>query len=56
VANSSLRSFQGAIEAGRVLLMVDVPFARTEEIRELVASHHPEAEWGGIAPQIPAFP
>jgi hypothetical protein len=56
VANSSLRSFQSAIEAGRVLLMVDVPFARTEEIRELVASHHPEAEWGGIAPQIPAFP
>jgi hypothetical protein len=56
VANSSLRPFHDAIEAGRILLMVDVPFARVEEVRELVASHHPEAEWGGVAPQIPAFP
>jgi hypothetical protein len=56
VPNSSLRSFQEAIEAGKVLLMVDVPFTRVDEIRELVASQHPEAEWGGIAPQIPAFP
>ncbi|MPZ45222.1 MAG: DUF1269 domain-containing protein [Betaproteobacteria bacterium] len=56
VPNSSLRSFQDAIEAGKVLLMVDVPFARVEQVHELVASHHPEAEWGGVAPQIPAFP
>jgi hypothetical protein len=56
VANSSLRPFHDAIEAGKVLLMVDVPFARVEQVRELVASHHPEAEWGGVAPQIPAFP
>jgi len=56
VPNTSLRDFQGAIEAGKVLLMVDVPFRRVEEIRELVASHHPEAQWGGVAPQVPAFP
>ena len=56
VPNSALRAFQDAIEAGKVLLMVDVPFTRVEEIRERVASHHPEAEWGGVAPQIPAFP
>jgi hypothetical protein len=54
--NSSLRDFQGAIETGKVLLMIDVPFTRIDEIRELVASHHPEAEWGGLAPQVPAFP
>ena len=36
--------------------MIDVPFTRIDEIRELVASHHPEAEWGGLAPQVPAFP
>jgi hypothetical protein len=56
VANSALRPFHGAIEAGKVLLMVDVPFAHVEQVRELVAGDHPEAEWGGVAPQIPAFP
>jgi hypothetical protein len=54
--NSSLRSFQGALDAGKILLMVDVPFGRVEQVRDLVASQHPEAEWGGVAPQIPAFP
>ena len=54
--NSSLRDFHDAIESGKVLLMIDVPFTRIDEIRELVASHHPEAEWGGLAPQVPAFP
>jgi hypothetical protein len=56
VPNSALRAFQSGMESGKVLLMVDVPFRRVEEIRVLVASHHPEAEWGGVAPQIPAFP
>jgi hypothetical protein len=56
VPNSALREFQREIESGKVLLMVDVPFARVEEVREMVAAQHPEAVWGGIAPQIPAFP
>ena len=56
VPNSALRAFQGGMESGKVLLMVDVPFRRVDEIRELIATHHPEAEWGGVAPQIPAFP
>lgn len=56
VPNSALRAFQRGMESGKVLLMVDVPFRRVDEIYELVASHHPEAEWGGVAPQIPAFP
>lgn len=54
--NSALRAFQSGMESGRVLLMVDVPFRRVDEIHELVASHHPEAEWGGVSPQVPAFP
>lgn len=56
VPNTSLRDFQAAIDAGKMLLMVDVPYSRVDEIRELVASHHPEAEWGGMAPEVPAFP
>ena len=53
--NSALREFQSEIEAGSVLLMVDVPYARVEQMRAQVASRHPEAVWGGLAPQIPAF-
>ena len=56
VPNSDLRAFQPEIERGKVLLIIDVPFRRVDEIRELVSSHHPDAEWGGVAPQTPAFP
>jgi hypothetical protein len=41
--NSRLKQFQADIEAGRVLMMVDVPFRRVAEITELVVSRHPEA-------------
>jgi hypothetical protein len=43
VPNSRLKQFQADLEAGRVLLMVDVPSRRVDEISELVASRHPEA-------------
>jgi hypothetical protein len=56
VPNSALAAFREGMERGKVLLMVDVPFTRVDEIHERVASHHPNAEWGGVAPQIPAFP
>jgi len=56
VPNSRLRTFESAIEAGRILMMVDVPSGRVDEIRKLVASHHPEAMDSGVEPAIPAFP
>jgi hypothetical protein len=56
VPNSRLRVFHSAVEAGAVLLMVDVPFARAEEIQVLVKARHPEAVPGGTEPTIPAFP
>ena len=43
VPNSRLRQFQAEIEAGRVLMMVDVPRDRVADITELVLSRHPEA-------------
>lgn len=43
VPNSRLKQFQADIDAGRVLMMVDVPFRRVGEITELVVSRHPEA-------------
>ena len=43
VPNSRLKQFQADLEAGRVLLMVDVPSRRVDEISDLVVSRHPEA-------------
>lgn len=54
--NSRLKGFQQAIDAGRILLMVDVPYRRVAEIRRLIESHHPEAHAGGEDTHIPAFP
>jgi hypothetical protein len=49
VPNSRLKQFHADLEAGRVLMMVDVPFRRVAEISELVASRHPEAVARGEA-------
>lgn len=56
VPNSKLRAFHPDIEQGKVLMMVDVPMQRVQEISELVARRHPEAVSGGFEPTIPAFP
>lgn len=51
-----LRRFEGAIEQGQLLLMVDVPRSRVEEIEARLESLHPEAHLEGVEPNIPAFP
>lgn len=56
VPNSRLAAFQRDIERERILMMVDVPFARSQEIADLVRRRHPEAASGGTEPTIPAFP
>lgn len=54
--NSRLARFGRDIEAGRILLMVDVPGTRVAEIQELVAQRHPESIGHGMEPTVPAFP
>jgi hypothetical protein len=54
--NSKLRPFEADIEAGRILLMVDVPVSRVEEIEALLTQRHPGAVDRGIEPSMPAFP
>jgi hypothetical protein len=54
--NSKLRHFESAIEEGQLLLIVDVPKGRIEEITQLVRRHHPEAGERGSEPTMPAFP
>ena len=56
VPNTQIQKFEDAIEKGEVLMMVDVPKERVEEIEALVQQHHPEADIGGTEPHIPAFP
>jgi hypothetical protein len=56
VPNSRLKAFEKDIEAGRILLILDVPAARRDEVRAIIARTHPEATDGGTEPTIPAFP
>ncbi|KDP83515.1 DUF1269 domain-containing protein [Cupriavidus basilensis] len=54
--NSRHKTFEKDIEEGKILLMVDVPRGRVEEIEALLQQSHPEARFAGMDPAIPAFP
>lgn len=56
VPNSKLRHFQSEIDAGKVLLMVDVPYRDVEDIKEVVLRRHPEAVPAGQVRPYPVFP
>ncbi len=56
VPNSRLRPFEADIEAGKILLMVDVRPGRVAEVRDLVHRRHPEATGGKMEETLPAFP
>jgi len=51
-----LKRFQPAIDAGQLLLIVDVPRSRVDEIEARLQSLHPEAHFEGEEPNVPAFP
>jgi hypothetical protein len=54
--NTRLTRFQEAIRAGQILMIVDLPRDRVDEIEALVKSHHPDAGIEGIDPAVPMFP
>lgn len=54
--NRELKKFEDAIRRGLVLMLVDVPKARVEEIEKLIRRKHPKVEFGGTEPHVPAFP
>ena len=56
VGNTRLKGFQDAIERGELLVIVDVPRTRVEEITERIRKAHPEAEPEGTDPRVPPFP
>ena len=56
VPNSRLKAFEHDIEEGKILLMLDVPSGRYEDLRQVIARTHPEAADRGSEPTVPAFP
>ncbi|MFW2372237.1 MAG: DUF1269 domain-containing protein [Gammaproteobacteria bacterium] len=55
VRNSRLKNFESAIADGKVLLMVDVPNQRIDDISSKIESYK-QAQNEGSEPSIPAFP
>jgi uncharacterized membrane protein YeaQ/YmgE (transglycosylase-associated protein family) len=54
--NTRLRRFDKLLRKGRILLMVDIPKERIDEITNLILNHHENARQFGEEPSIPAFP
>jgi hypothetical protein len=54
--NSQLSQFEDEIDQGRILLIVDVPRDRVDEVRTLIGRTHPEANPRGFEPAFPVFP
>lgn len=56
IENTNVKQFQSSIESGQILVLVDVAKSRVEEIEKMVKEHHPDADFEGTEPTIPAFP
>ncbi len=59
IPSEEVRKYEQAVEQGQLLMLVDVPKQRGEEIRRLIQKHHPEAdirEAEYIPPPLPEMP
>ena len=56
VANSHVMKFESSIQAGEILMLVDVQKDSVEMIQSSIRKHHPEVDFEGTEPTIPAFP
>ena len=56
VENTHIKQFESAIQAGQILVLVDVPKDRVDDIQSSVKKHHSDADFEGTEPTIPAFP
>jgi hypothetical protein len=56
VPNTQLKGFEQELQDGKILLMLDVPSGRYDEVRQIIARTHPEAADRGNEPTVPAFP
>lgn len=53
VGNSRVKKYEDAIERGQLLVMVDIPKERIDEMSQLITKHHPTAQFEGIEPLLP---
>lgn len=53
VGNSKVKQYADAIEAGALLVMLDIPKERIEAMSQLITKHHPSAQFEGIEPILP---
>ena len=56
IGNRRTKEFEDAIDAGKFLILVDVPTNRLEEIEVRIKQHIPQAKIEGTEPRIPVFP
>jgi hypothetical protein len=56
VDSPRLQRYRGAVDDGRLLLILDVPFERAARIEALLAEVDPTLQPQGAEPTIPAFP
>jgi hypothetical protein len=56
VSSTRLKDFEDAVERGELLVLVDVPFARVDDVSERVKKHCPGAILEGSEPTVPPFP
>ncbi|WP_295623375.1 hypothetical protein [uncultured Nitrosomonas sp.] len=56
VGNRQTKEFEDEIEAGKLLVLVDVPTDRVNEVEDRVKQHLPQVEVEQIEPRVPSFP
>ena len=56
IPNTQHRQFEEEIEAGKLLMIVDVPKDKVEEVRSRIGETHHEVRDGGVDRTIPHFP
>ena len=56
VPNTQLARFRRPIAQGKILMMVDVPRDKVDEIRSIMKKQHPEASDKGVDGMYPVFP
>lgn len=54
--NTRLKKFEDEIQAGRILILVDVPRSKVAHVNSLILRHDPEVEIEGIEPPAPIIP
>lgn len=54
--NAKLQQYQDALQDGNILLIIDVPSKRVEEVRQIIKQAYPGADDRGVDPTMPAFP